>query len=72
MEDIESITVHPFGDGLLVEMLGIDDHAGITTETIELDIINDDKVKSREKMPSEYEERIREALSENGYSLVGQ
>lgn len=71
MEEITTITAHQFGEGVLVEIIGVGNQGDIAIETIEFDLINsaDDIVAPREEVPSDYKEKIRAALSEEGYSL---
>ena len=71
MEDVESIVVHPFGDGLIVEIIGVDEKEDIAIESVEFDISEDgNEVSVRGDLPSEYKEDIKTALSREGYSLV--
>ena len=71
MKQIDTITVHQFGSGLLVELIGTDEQGEIATESIEFDFVNakDDTVIPREEISTVYEEKIRRALSEKGYSF---
>lgn len=70
MEDIESIAVHPFGDGLILEIISIGEQDDISITSIEFDIREGgEKVNAREDIPSEYEEDIRKALSKKGYLI---
>lgn len=71
MEDVESIEVHPFGDGLIVEIIGVDEKEDIAIESVEFDISEDgSEVSVRGDLPSEYKEDVQTALSREGYSLV--
>lgn len=71
MENVESTVVHPFGDGLIVEIVGVDEKGDISIVSVEFDISGDDReVSARGELPSEYEEDIRTALSNKGYSLI--
>ncbi|WP_207587130.1 hypothetical protein [Halomontanus rarus] len=70
MEDVKTTTVHQFGQGLLVEIIGTDEHGDIATETIEFDLIESGDAEPREEIPSEHEEHILTAISEEGYSLL--
>ncbi|WP_246999427.1 hypothetical protein [Halosolutus gelatinilyticus] len=70
MKEIESMTIHPFGDGLLVELIGIDEHDDVSTVTIEFDIVDDNgEAAAREDIPSNYKEDVKAVLSKNGYSI---
>lgn len=66
-----TITVHKFGSGVLVEIIGSDEHGDIAAETYEFDVLKstDKKVTPREEIPSEYRDRVRTVLSEKGYSI---
>ncbi len=71
MEDVESIVVHPFGDGLIVEIIGVGEKGDISIDSLEFDIIEDEREASaRGDLPSNYKGDIRTALSKKGYSLV--
>jgi hypothetical protein len=71
MENIESIVIHPFGNGLIVEIIGVGEKGDISIDSIEFDITGDDReVSARGDIPSNYKEDIRTALSKKRYSLV--
>lgn len=71
MNDVETVTVHQFGSGLFVELIGVDEYSEPATESVEFDIVapEENKVIPRETIPADHEHQIREALSEEGYAL---
>lgn len=71
MREVKSTTMHKFGDGLLVEIIGLDESGEISTETIELEVVDphQGRVEPRGEIPPEYEEQVHGTLSENGYSI---
>ncbi|WP_323174748.1 hypothetical protein [Natrialba sp. PRR66] len=71
MEEITSTTLHQFGPGLLVEIIGVDERGDIAAETIEFEMLELESkvVTPREEIPSKYENQIRATLSEHGYSI---
>ena len=72
MKEITTTSVHQFGDGLLVEVVGIGEHGDVITETIEFDPVEPDSenVTPRGDIPSTYETEVYTLLSEKGYSVV--
>ena len=73
MERIETVSIHPFGDELLLEFVGTGEAGEIATRTIEFDVVDPDDgaVAPRQSVPPEYDEQISSVLAENGYSLTG-
>ena len=71
MQRIETVSLHPFGDQVLLEFVGTGETGEIATETIEFDVVdpNQGAVAPRQTIPPEYDEQISSVLSENGYSL---
>lgn len=72
MKDVQTITAHPFGDGLLVEIIGVDEHGDVTTATVEFDRVESESeaVTPRGEIPPAFEEEVCATLSERGYSIV--
>ncbi|NKE37975.1 hypothetical protein GWG54_19690 [Natronococcus sp. JC468] len=71
MEEVTSTTLHQFGSGLLIEIIGVDERGDIAVETIEFEVLELEGkiVTPREEIPSEYEDQIRATLSEQSYSI---
>lgn len=71
MKEVDTIAVHRFGRELLVELIGVDEHGDVASETIEFDLVHSDNetVTPREAIPADYEEDIWTALCKKGYSL---
>ena len=71
MQRIETVSLHPFGDQVLLEFVGTGEAGEIATETIEFDVVDpiQGAVAPRQTIPPEYDEQISSVLSENGYSL---
>ena len=72
MQRIETVSLHPFGDQVLLEFVGTGETGEIATETIEFDVVDPNRgaVAPRQTIPPEYDEQISSVLSENGYSLA--
>ena len=72
MKEVRHVNVNRFGPGVLVEVIGTDEHDDIETRSYEFEFEHDDpkSVHPRGPFPTAYEGPIRETLTAEGYTVA--